>query len=401
MKTHVISLLVIVQCFSTVFGQVTFDKGYIINNSGVKIECLIKNYDWWANPKTIQYSLSKEDPVVSASIDSIREFGVDNYSRFVRTTVMIDRSPIKIESLSTTMSPVWSEETLFLRELTCGKACLWVYAEERPWYFYSIDGSHPQQLVYKEYRIENTDKIRQNAGFRQQLYNYLWNENTKGVNLNNLEYKEKALVGYFERYNSHEENIHPDIKKPEREVWNVKITGSLNNSRLRITNSELTYGKYDFGNKIHWAGGLELEYFFPFTRNRASVLFAPTFEHYKNSKIIYASPRNIDMISVRFPVGLRYGLYLNNDMKLFCDFYFNPFFNINKNNGFIPATYYSPLEIKEWYNWILGGGFAYKKWQVELKYHTNRNLLDEYVFWYGDYTQISLSVSYKLFSVRR
>jgi len=36
-----------------------------------------------------------------------------------------------------------------------------------------------------------------------------------------------------------------------------------------------------------------------------------------------------------------------------------------------------------------------------LKYHTNRNLLDEYVFWYGDYTQISLSVSYKLFSVRR
>jgi len=414
MKTHIlICLFVLVQCFSSVSGQVTFDKGYIIDNSGVKIECLIRNFDWWANPKTIQYRLSKEEPVVSTSIDSIREFGVGNYSRFVRATVMIDRSPIvrvatmadidrspiDIESHATIKAPLWSEETLLLKELICGKACLWVYAEERPWYFYSIDGSHPEQLVYKEYRVNNT--IYENAKFRQQLYNNLRNENTKGVNLTNLEYKEKALVKYFERYNADKENIQPGIKKTKREVFNLKLTGSLNNTRLKITNMKTTYGEYDFGNKTHWGGGLEMEYFFPFNRNRVSVIFAPTFDHYKNSKIIYASPRNMDLISVRFPFGIRYGLYLNNDMKFFGNFYYNPFFCINKGNGFIPAAHYYPLEITEDYNWILGGGFAYKKWQIELKYHTDRDLFNKYLFWNVDYTQVSLSVSYKLFCVRR
>jgi len=60
-----------------------------------------------------------------------------------------------------------------------------------------------------------------------------------------------------------------------------------------------------------------------------------------------------------------------------------------------------PLKIKESDNWILGGGFAYKKWQIELKYHTNRGLLLGYAFWNAYYTQVSLSVSYKLLSIRR
>ena len=133
------------------------DKGYIIDNSGVKIECLIKNHDWKMNPKMIQYRLSEESPVVSGLIDSIREFQVENYPRYMRATVKIDRSPIEAGSLSKTSAPLWSEETLFLQELVDGKASLWIYTEVWSWFFYSLDNSLPEQLVYKRYNFE-TDK---------------------------------------------------------------------------------------------------------------------------------------------------------------------------------------------------------------------------------------------------
>ena len=414
MRTIFLFFLV-VQCFLTVSGQVTFDKGYIIDNSGIKTECLIKNHDWRSNPKTIQYKLSEESPAVPASIDSIQAFGVDNYSKFVRATVKIDRSPIDIGSLSDKRGPLWSQETLFLRELTCGKASLWVYTEDRSWFFYSLDGSQPELLVYKQYysqekhayrqnHFQEKIVIRENLEFKQQLYNYLRNENTKNVNLGKLRYDEKSLVKYFKLYNSYYGNNEPaEGKKPEREVLNVKITGSLNYSWLKITDLMKKYkkpDKFDFGGKANWMGGLELEYFLPFNRNTWSLLFAPTFEHYRNSKTVGNFPVNIDMASVRFPVGARYSLYLNNDMKFFFDGYYNPTIYINKNDGFAPMSYIM-LDIEEADNFIVGGGFAYKKWQVELQYHTDRDLFREHIFWETDYTKIVMSVSYKLFSIRK
>ena len=407
-KIFTIVLFIFSQCFMTVSGQVTFDKGYVINNSGVKIECLIKNYDWRVNPKVIQYKLSEESPAVSVSIDSIREFKVDNYPRFVRATVKIDRSPVAVGSLSTTKEPLWSEETVFLRELTCGKACLWSYIEVQSWFFYSLDGSEPEPLVYKKYHVTNNQTlsgesmIHENAGFRQQLYIYLQNENTKNVNHNNLAYQEAPLVNYFKRYNSlYEENVQVEVKKPEREVLNLKITGFLNYSRLNITDPTVKYAQYDFGGKTNWMGGLELEYFLPFNRNRFSLLFAPTFEHYKNDKNFDNTPRSIDMITVHFPVGGRYGLYLNDNMRFFFDVYYNPsLIYINKNNGFTIIS--GTLDIKEGNgSWILGGGFAYKQWQIELQYHTTRDLFLEYATLYSDYTKTALSVSYKLFRVKK
>jgi len=368
---------------------------------------MIKNRDWRTNPKDIKYKLSEKSPVVSASIDSIREFKVDNYSKYVRTKVKIDRSPIDLQSLSRTSAPFWSEEMLFLKELTSGKACLWVYTEDRSWFFYSLDGSQPEQLIYKQYVYNQEYVILENAGFRQQLYLYLQNENTKNMNLKKLEYKEEPLVQYFKRYNSlygENEQTQTNVKKPEREVFNIKITGSLNYSRLSITNNQLVpFGydaKYDFGGKINWMGGLELEYFLPFNRNTTSLLFAPTFEHYKNSKMIHNIPLSIDMVSVNFPVGGRYGVYLNDNMKFFFDAYFNSFLGIYKNDGFI-SPIRTVLNIKEIYNFIFGVGFAYKKWQIELKYHTNRELFSDYVMWNTDYTKVSLSVSYKLLSVKK
>ena len=102
---YVIISVLLFHSFFQISGQIKFEKGYIIDNSGVKTECLIRNLDWRDNPRVIQYKLSEESDIVSGSIDFIKEFKVDNYPRFVRYDVKIDRSSSDIVNLSKTRSP--------------------------------------------------------------------------------------------------------------------------------------------------------------------------------------------------------------------------------------------------------------------------------------------------------
>ena len=138
-KVFLILLIFVFQAGSLVgFGQIIFTKGYFVNNSGIKTECLIKNYDWRLNPVKVQYKLNDSADVLTSSIDSVKEFGIDDFCHYVRATVNIDRSPFDIKTLSTDRKPKWSKETVFLKELVCGKAGLWVYTEpEQFWFFYT------------------------------------------------------------------------------------------------------------------------------------------------------------------------------------------------------------------------------------------------------------------------
>ena len=39
-------------------AQISFEKGYYIDNSNQKVDCLIKNVDWKNNPTSFEYKLS-------------------------------------------------------------------------------------------------------------------------------------------------------------------------------------------------------------------------------------------------------------------------------------------------------------------------------------------------------
>jgi len=244
--------------------------------------------------------------------------------------------------------------------------------------------------------------IYENVTFRQQLLTDLQNENTINLKVENLVYREKPLVNYFKRYNSSFENIAQTItKNPEREIFNVKITGSINYSSLKFTRGGMSPQEYNFGSKYNWTAGLEFEYFMPFYKNKLSVVFIPTFEHYKNSLFIerdYIS--KIDMKTVHFPLGIRYNMYLKNDIRFFISGFSNPNYYINKNRGFAVGTFYTH-EISESANWIFSGGFIYKKWMIDFRYNTYRDILNTYLGWNSYYPKKSISVSYKLFNIRK
>lgn len=407
MKTHkILIFFILLQCNLHCFSQIVYSKGYVVKNNGEKKSCLIKNNDWLDNPTKIQYKLEDNGPIITAGIDSIKEFGVDNYSRYLKVKVKIDRSPANINSLNNKKQPEWSEETLFLKELVCGKAGLWEYTgSERSWYFYNIDNSIPEQLIYKQYI--NQDKILENASFRQQLLVYLQNDHTKDVDLKDIKYDRKSLNDFFKLYNTeYEYCVDADFKKPDREVFNVKVVGSINYSSMSVRNYNIDIEPFDFGSKINWMAGLELEYFLPFNRNIWSIILTPTYEHIYNTKtvdfklgdiLISSKTRTLDVKMIDIPIGIRYTNYLKNDSRLFADISVSSPLNI----GFKHYFAYNGTELNQrvGLNVILGAGYSFSNIGFGIKYHMSKEMLNTLSAWKTKYPKISISVSYKLYKI--
>ena len=64
----------------------------VINESNQRIECLIKNIGWINNPTMFEYRLSQNGTIQKATIQIVKEFGINNVSKYIRVKTNIDRS---------------------------------------------------------------------------------------------------------------------------------------------------------------------------------------------------------------------------------------------------------------------------------------------------------------------
>lgn len=131
MKKRILFLLITISTLNS-YSQVSFEKGYYIDNTNQKINCLIKNVDWKNNPTEFEYKLAENSEPKKTTIKTIKEFGIDNISKYVRSTVNIDRSSESINNLSNDKNPIFKEEELFLKVLVEGKATLYQYVKILP-----------------------------------------------------------------------------------------------------------------------------------------------------------------------------------------------------------------------------------------------------------------------------
>lgn len=51
-------LLLVIFFSVKVCAQVTFEPGFLINNNGERIDCLIQDEGWWNNPEAFTYRLT-------------------------------------------------------------------------------------------------------------------------------------------------------------------------------------------------------------------------------------------------------------------------------------------------------------------------------------------------------
>ena len=391
MKKRILFLLITILSLNC-YSQISFEKGYYINDSNQKINCLIRNIDWENNPIEFEYKISEQAKKETLTIESVKEFGIDNVLKYIRFDVNIDRSSNKQNLLSNDKNPIFETEKLFLKVLIQGEASLFKYKDKSlTRYFYQTSHLDINQLIFKEYKTPE-NKIGTNNEFRRQLYNNIKCIDISMNNLKQIDYDKNSLLNIFTKYNSCKNSAFVNFEeKVKSDLFKLNIRPGLNSSSFFINNAISSRSK-DYGNELAFRIGLEFEFIMGFNKNKWAVIIEPTYQYFKaeDNDITNLSNTNVDYKSLELPIGVRHYLFLNNNSKIFINGSFIYDFVLNSKVRNLDAS--SSL------NLAMGVGYNYnQKYSVEFRYHTNRDILTDYNAWNSDFKTISIIFGYTIF----
>jgi hypothetical protein len=397
MKRHLI-VFALMAIISKCYSQIDFEKGYFINNEGSRIECFIRNTEWINNPDKFKYKLDLNANAEEATILNVKEFGISNL-RYIRVTVGIDQSSSDSRKFDNNRFPVWKNETIFLKLIVEGKANLYEYHTanfER--FFYSVDNDSIRQLIYKQYIASTNEggyysgkglQIRFNGGYLNQLEKDVSCGPKKPGRQKQLKFSKENLANYFAAYNSCNggtSTIGVDVNK--KTDFHLKIKAGADFSKLTING----YRDYDYPKETNYRLGFEGEIILPYNRNKWSVMFEPTFQTFKSTKIKNAP---VTYNSIEIPFGARHYFFLNNDIKIFANLgcVLDIPLNFNIDRSGVEVVKFKIARV----NAFAGLGLSIKRLSIEGRYFSNRtglNTNDSYRF---VYSKTSIVCGYRIF----
>ncbi len=418
-----LTTIVSIHCHS----QISFEKGYFIDDNNYQTDCLIKNIDWKNNPSEFEYKLSEEDESKKLTIESVKEFGFGDFSKYVKAIVNIDRSDDNINKLSNEKNPVFKEEVLFLKVLIEGKINLYQYIDGSvKKFFYGTEDSNIEQLIYKIYntkekkipednKLDTKSKLAVNNAFRQQLWRDLkcpkFNINT----FSKLGYFKKDLMKIFAKYSECHNDELIDFEQKHRQkqdVFKLAIRPRLNYSSLSVKNAIIISNDIiEFEPKTSLGFGLEAEFILPYNKNKWAILIEPTFQNFKSEGLITDASSifrgelrtKIDYSSIEVPIGLRHYFFFNDsrifmnasvvfDMKLKSDF---------EGSGYNGSDVFTPIKRKATTgNFAFGIGYKlFNKYSLEIRHQTGRQIIggNEISKWISSYKTSSIILGYSFF----
>ncbi|SDS14861.1 hypothetical protein SAMN05216503_2131 [Polaribacter sp. KT25b] len=392
-KIHILFLAIGLFYSINCNSQISYVEGYYINNSNQKINCLIKDIDWKNNPQKFKYKTTEQAEDKTLTIKTVKEFGINNVSKYIRAVVNIDMSSRKLDQLSNEKDPIFKQEQLFLKVLIEGDASLFLYNyKSLRRYFYQTPNKDINQLVFKEYKSAN-NKIETNNKFRNQLYTNLKCNDITINDVNDVDYKKEELLNFFTKYNTckNSEFINFEEKR-KSDSFNFTIRPGINSSSLSIRNGAANSRNEDYDNEFNFRLGLELEFIMGFNNNKWALLIEPTYQYYKtNNEVLNYSLNNADYQSIELPIGIRHYVFLNKTSKFFINGSYIYDLAINSKVRGLDAKSNSG-------NFAFGVGYKYNnKYSVEFRYHTSRDILTDYVTWTSDYKTASIIFGYSIF----
>ncbi|KAA1243532.1 outer membrane beta-barrel protein [Aquimarina sp. RZ0] len=414
MKKQYVLISIIIIFISTFSGysQVKFEKGYYIDNTDQKIDCLIKNEGWRLSPVKFSYKSSEEARTEEKSIHQVKAFGFDNGSKYIKRTVNIDTSSDKVSDLDTDGRLDRKEKTVFLEVLIDGKAILYQYRQERyERFFYKKDDGDIQLLVYKAFlNIDN--KIGRNNGYRQQLYNELQcTDNKADKNIENADYKKEDLVTLFKSYNqctgtstSTASNTIID-KKEKKKLFSLAVRPGINFVTVEAASQGFFENSSSTLDGLGYRLGIDIESTIPFFKNKWAFFIEPTFQTFNKKETRFIRPvtllneieveSSVDYRSIEIPLGVRYFMFLNDNSKLFLNAGFS--YDINLGSTLVIDSG-SEREFRTGTNFLFGFGYKYKRYVIEVRYQTERSVPQEtfQIDKFG-YKAVSVMLGYTIF----
>ncbi len=325
MKKHFFILLIIVSpCL--VFSQIYFEKGYFIDTVNNRTDCLIKNMDWKNNPTQFDYKLTEQSEIKTQNLSNIQIFAIENTSKYVKATVMMDTSSNVLNNLSHQSNAENKVFTVFLKVLEEGPATLLSYEDSNLKRFFArFNEGAIEPLVYKKY-LTNKDIILESAPFRYYLSTILTCDKIGFRDFETLAYAEKDITRLFGAYNECREpnRVTKSTVKQRKSVFLFKVIAGINKQDLKISYSTIAIGRngqiYSVGSnfsnsKVTQNIGIELESILPFNKNKWAVFIAPS---YYSHKLDSSGKANISIYrALEIPLDIRYYMFLNAKNKFF------------------------------------------------------------------------------------
>ena len=390
---QVLALFILLFLSFNTFSQVTFEPGYIIDNSGQKTICLIKNNDWKNNPESFDYKINEAATVLEGNVYNIAEFSIDNGKKYLRQKLEIDRSKSLVKRLSKNKKPEFTTETLFLEQLLEGDANLFYYEDSNLIrFFYNINNSPTEQLVYKKY-LTPDNRIGENTDFKKQLWDELKCDNLSLDDVKTTDYKKSELIEFFTLYNQCKNPAYVNTtasKINNRKVFNLGLRAGLNSASMDFKSPQSSTN-FNLDNSSSLRFGIELEATLPFNRNKWSIFIQPMYQSFEGEAQLEFQNVFVDYKSIETSIGVRHYFFLNPDSKIFI----NSAFQIDSAlDSYIDFETSSDFEIAPRTSFSFGLGFAHKNASIKLNYNPRRALLSNYAAISSDYKVLSLVFGY-------
>jgi hypothetical protein len=362
------------------FAQLSFEKGYFIDNHGRRTDCLIKDIDWKGTPTEFLYTLSENDaPVVKKDFE-IKEFAVGD-ARYISAEVDIDQSSTRSSKLSEKREPEFIRQRTLLKVLVDGSAKLYYLSNNQfERYFFSVGDSPIQPLVYKKYYIDfrNTDVVVHstydvaiNNTYKQQLLTNVKSPKTTVKDVETLQYNARGLTNYFEKVNLENGDKTETKKAVKKGSFNVKASVMFGSHGMSVTS---TMVNKDFGSKQYLTFGAEAEFILPFNKNKWSVIAEPTYNSFKAKGTTEIDEVTMNYKYLQLTVGFRHYLFLNANAKIFLNAGVTyQSISSSSNMDFLTHSYNSYEFGDNSIVFALGAGFNYGRFSIEGRYFTNGN----------------------------
>jgi hypothetical protein len=245
-------------------------------------------------------------------------------------------------------------------------------------------------LIYKEYYTAD-NQIAENRQFRGQLWNDVRLANANMNSVQNIRYYISDLVRYFDKYNGGDGNSSAVFRSEEKkDSFHLRITPGISFASMSISDLAGSGEVIDFGKKVTFSFGFDAELILPFNKNKWGLFINPSYQYFKSSLPYHNSTISADYQSIEFPLGLRYYIFLNQNLKLFV----NAEFILMKSISFDSEIYGMNVNTRNSY--AIGCGVANKRLSAEIRYYTDRELLYDYISVNTDYTRVSLILGYRI-----
>ncbi|MBK0369385.1 outer membrane beta-barrel protein [Flavobacterium agrisoli] len=390
------------------YAQISFEKGYYIDNSGKKTECLIKNTEGINSPIDFKYKISEKEEVNILTIKSVAEFGIYNSAKFVRSTIQIENSSTNINTLSREADPVFIQKTVFLTVLVEGKANLYEYGNTKKYYF-KTDQNAIEPLIYKRYK--NTfNQVAENNQYKKQLWENLKCTDFKQDDLVKLPYKKSNLIDFFISYNTCQNATTINYEKQnKKDQFNLSVKVNLNNASLTAFNDVTEILDTDFGKKTTIGFGVEAEFFLNINKNKWSLFLEPTYQNFSQEitdpktgisgwGVLTAQAK---YNALEFPLGVRHYFFLSPNSKIFL----NAGFVLAMSLGDSSVKYITAdnktvqmVDFSGGNNFTFGLGYKlYDKISIEARWYNKRDISSKYTMWNSNFKSASLKLGYTIF----